>query len=237
MRKILILPLLILYSLFYSQKIKFESDLQIVYNLDFKPDSTQARRTDNIVTLYINKGTQSSIFQDDKKAKIDSIIASQKFTHLSSLPLFKTNHVIFKDLKKAKMTYSEIIDGVNFGYDESISDIKWKLNNEKKDVLGYECFKAETIFHGRNYIAWYTKDIPISEGPYKFTGLPGLILEIYDNKENFHYKAIAIINKPNNILYETSFGKTDRIKLRDSKINNIVKHSKSEVKLNPMEIK
>jgi len=235
MKKILILPFLILCSLFYSQKINFESNLQIVYSLDFRPDSTQAKRTDNVVTLYINKDTQKSIFQDDKKGKIDSIIASQKFTQLSSLPMFKTNHVIFKDLKKSEIVYSEVIDKINFGYDEAISNIKWKLDSEKKDILGYECFKAKTKFHGRDYIAWYTKDIPISDGPYKFAGLPGLIIEIYDDKESFHYKVIAITKKSNNILYDLGFNKIERIKLRDSKINNIIKYSKSEVRLNPME--
>lgn len=61
--------------------------------------------------------------------------------------------------------------------------IVWKLVNEKKDIAGYNCRKAETKFAGRNYTAWYSEEIPMSDGPYKFQGLPGLILEITDDKK------------------------------------------------------
>ncbi len=232
MKNILIIVFSLIFTLSYSQKINFESNMQVVYSLKFKPDSTQNRLTDNIVTLYINNN--KSIFQDDKKGKIDSIIAVQKYTQLSTLPMFKTNHVIYKDLNKGEITYSEIIDKINFGYIEQIKDIKWKLSNEKKTILTYECYKAETQFYGRNYIAWYTKDIPYSDGPYKFSGLPGLILKVNDDNDNFQYDAISISKKNVNIIYDTNFNKIDRIKLRDSKINNIIKR-KPDVKLNPME--
>ena len=235
MKKIFILTCVFSFLIFYSQKINFKSDTQIIYSLVFKPDSTQNKTTDNIVTLYLN-GNQS-IFQDDKKAKIDSIIASQKFTQLSSLPLFKTNHVIYKDLKKSLITYSEVIDYVNFGYNESIKDLKWKLYKGKKIILNYSCQEAKINFYGRNYTAWYTPELPVNDGPYKFSGLPGLIMEIYDDDDNFHYSAIAITKKTVDILYDTNFNIIERKKLRDSKINNIIKHSKTEIKLNPMERK
>lgn len=47
--------------------------------------------------------------------------------------------------------------------------------------------KATARYGGRNWIAWFTEEIPISEGPYKFNGLPGLIFEIYDDKENYKF--------------------------------------------------
>ena len=47
-------------------------------------------------------------------------------------------------------------------------------------ILGYTCHKATTRFRGRDYVAWYTEEIPLSYGPYKFRGLPGLITCIYD---------------------------------------------------------
>lgn len=235
MKKIFTIICIFSFLLFFSQKINFNSDTQITYSLIFKPDSTQTKISDNIVTLYL-KGNQS-IFQDDKKAKIDSIIATQKVTQLSSLPLFKTNHVIYKDLHKSLITYSEVIDYVNFGYNESIKDLKWKLYKRKRTILNYNCQEAKINFYGRNYTAWYTTDIPVSDGPYKFSGLPGLILEVYDENDHFHYKAIAITKKKTDILYDTNFNIIERIKLRNSKINNIIKHSKTEIKLNPMERK
>lgn len=62
--------------------------------------------------------------------------------------------------------------------------------------------KATADFGGRSWIAWFTKDIMISEGPYKFRGLPGLIFEISDTKDNFYFQLIKSYKL--NKTYETS---------------------------------
>jgi GLPGLI family protein len=59
-------------------------------------------------------------------------------------------------------------------------EIKWNIVEEVKMIKNYTCLKATTEFRGRKYIAWFTPDIPISDGPWKFKGLPGLILSITD---------------------------------------------------------
>ncbi len=57
------------------------------------------------------------------------------------------------------------------------AQINWTLvDDSTKSVLGYECHLAETDFRGRHWKAWYTMDIPVSLGPWKLSGLPGLIL-------------------------------------------------------------
>ncbi|MBN2610094.1 MAG: GLPGLI family protein [Bacteroidales bacterium] len=58
--------------------------------------------------------------------------------------------------------------------------IEWKLVNETKQIDKYLCNKAITKFRGREYIVWYSKDIPVSIGPWKFHRLPGLIVEVID---------------------------------------------------------
>lgn len=47
---------------------------------------------------------------------------------------------------------------------------------------------------GRQWIAWFTSEIPLSEGPYKFGGLPGLILEVADSEGDYRYTCIGIAN-------------------------------------------
>lgn len=54
-------------------------------------------------------------------------------------------------------------------------------------------------YAGRNWTAWYTEDIPIQFGSYKFNGLPGLILEIYDDKEHYHFTENSINQNPKQI--------------------------------------
>ncbi|MFP3835658.1 GLPGLI family protein, partial [Chryseobacterium sp. SIMBA_028] len=56
----------------------------------------------------------------------------------------------------------------------------WKLIDETKIINTITCKKAEVTFKGRNWTAWYSTDIPFPYGPYKFSGLPGLIIKITD---------------------------------------------------------
>jgi GLPGLI family protein len=224
--------LLFNFLMFSSQKTIFKSNIQIIYSLDFVSDSTRHIKNNEIMCLYL--GDNQSIFQTEKKYKVDSIVASQKVTILPSTPLFRVNHTVFKDLKRSNLTFIETVDKIVFGYEEPLN-MKWKLSNDKKTILTYDCYKAETTFRGRNYTVWYTRDIVIPDGPYKFAGLPGLILEVYDDKENFHYKLLQIINQPKEILYDKNIYMTDRKKLLESKIIHAQKNSKTEIKFNPIE--
>ncbi len=67
--------------------------------------------------------------------------------------------------------------------------IAWTIvSNTDSTIQGYRCTKATTRFEGRNYVAWFTPDIPIADGPYKFSGLPGLIVKISDTKGEHHFE-------------------------------------------------
>lgn len=68
----------------------------------------------------------------------------------------------------------------------------WAILSDTTSILNYTCIKATTHFRGREYIAWFTKDIPINEGPWKLYGLPGLILKVEDSENIFSIQAIGI---------------------------------------------
>ena len=71
---------------------------------------------------------------------------------------------------------------------EDATKFVWKIVSETKKTGSFVCKKATTTFRGRNYIAWYAPNIPVSFGPWKLNGLPGLILEAYDtNKKAYWY--------------------------------------------------
>lgn len=76
---------------------------------------------------------------------------------------------------------------------DSLPKLVWNIQtNDKKTILGMECFKATTVFRGSNIVAYFTNEIPIPFGPFKFKDLPGLILEIYNTDSNYNYKWEAI---------------------------------------------
>ena len=62
---------------------------------------------------------------------------------------------------------------------EPLNLFQWKFKRETKDILGYPCYKATCSFRGRDYVAWATREIPFKAAPWKFHGLPGVVLEVY----------------------------------------------------------
>jgi GLPGLI family protein len=79
-------------------------------------------------------------------------------------------------------------------YSENISIQDWKIYEDTMVILGYLCQKATCRFRGRNYTAWFSMDIPIQNGPWKFGGLPGLILKAYDDDELYVFECVKIEN-------------------------------------------
>lgn len=88
---------------------------------------------------------------------------------------------------------------------EKTRHIEWELFDETKKINNFLCQKAICNFRGRTYIAWFTNDIPVSLGPWKLNGLPGLILEAYDSKNQVFFNAEEIIFNSNNIIEEKVF--------------------------------
>lgn len=76
--------------------------------------------------------------------------------------------------------------------DEVLSPQDWEITEDTLTVLNYLCQRAETTFRGRNYIAWFTLDIPVNDGPWKLYGLPGMILKAEDSQGMFKFEAIGI---------------------------------------------
>lgn len=100
-------------------------------------------------------------------------------------------------------------------YSENIPTQDWTINNDTLTVCGYLCQKATCRFRGRDYIAWFTMDIPINNGPWKFGGLPGLILKVYDVDQFYTFECIKIENSKFQIKkYDfSSYQPTERLKL------------------------
>ena len=68
----------------------------------------------------------------------------------------------------------------------------WIVTDETDTIFDYPCRKAKVTYAGRNYFAWFTPDIPVSDGPWKFHGLPGLILQVEDDERTIQYVAIGL---------------------------------------------
>lgn len=102
----------------------------------------------------------------------------------------------FKDFYSDTFTeYSRMpgfLQGMNCQYTEKTPVQNWTIHTDTLSILNYRCQKATCTFRGREYTAWFSMDIPINNGPWKFGGLPGLILKVYDKEKIFVYESIGI---------------------------------------------
>lgn len=91
---------------------------------------------------------------------------------------------------------------------------QWEMvDDSTKTILGYECMLATCNYHGRQWKAWFSPEIPVSDGPWKLSGLPGLILEAYVPNSNFRFIATGIENTNTAItpIYQANtYAKVDR---------------------------
>lgn len=78
-----------------------------------------------------------------------------------------------------------------YTYSEKYSFPKWSVNQEEKTIMGYHCQRATANYLGRKWIAWFTTELPFNCGPWKLTGLPGLILEAEDEEGHFAFIAVS----------------------------------------------
>ncbi|MDY3089805.1 MAG: GLPGLI family protein [Porphyromonas sp.] len=80
----------------------------------------------------------------------------------------------------------------NWYYTEEMPRQEWTLLEGDSVIMGYVCHRASTSFRGRSYVAYYAPDIPLPYGPWKFGGLPGLILSVADEGGNHTYTAVGL---------------------------------------------
>lgn len=124
-----------------------------------------------------------------------------------------------------------------FLVEEDLPEIKWVTHNEKKVILGYETQKATTQFRGRDYEVWFTQAIGIYDGPWKLSGLPGLILEVktkdgflefeaYEINLNMEYSVIE--NLKNKYPKIKILSSDERKKMESKNVESQIKYLKSQ---------
>lgn len=189
----------------YNAKVFEKSNLNIYYRFKFLKDAKISENPrEGLCVLQI--GENYSKFSDTKTIQRDSLF--EKFSHLESVNAKEMNQLFMynplwnmeslKLVADKKITYQKRYK-TKYEYEELQPEFKWQLHNESKKILDYSCKKATVKYRGREFIAWYTTEVPINNGPYVFEGLPGLILEIEDSQNKYHFTAVGIDKKPMDI--------------------------------------
>lgn len=121
---------------------------------------------------------------------------------------------VVKNAGKGQMTTYDVNGIEKYRIEEAIPEFDWRISDETRNILGYECQKATTDYHGREWIVWFTPEVPIMNGPWKLGGLPGVILEAADSTGMYGFIADGVqqTSKPIVPIYSSDdYDKIDRI--------------------------
>jgi GLPGLI family protein len=165
------------------------SSNRFFYELTIKPKKTL--RMEKVMTV-LDITDKKSIYQDYTLLAQDSII-KLKVEEMQKTKVFKDfskdivmpkfAYKVTKFYPEMTIQYSEgMMNGMNpiqLAYKDK-PQFNWKISNEKLKIGEYNTQKATADFGGRKWTAWFSSDIPLQDGPYKFYGLPGLIVKIED---------------------------------------------------------
>ncbi|MCC3214027.1 GLPGLI family protein [Chryseobacterium sp. X308] len=167
---------------------------RFVYQVTMKPDAENKAdiKTEN---AYLDISPEKSVFYSENRIKRDSIMqkafqsgGGRVSINRDQMEGLRTNisYSIEKDKTNQKTYFKDRIGRDIYSYEED-RPLNWKIEPETRKIGEYKVQKAETDFGGRKWTAWFTTDLPYQDGPYKFGGLPGLIVKVEDDKGDYSF--------------------------------------------------
>jgi GLPGLI family protein len=168
-------------------------------------------------TMTLDIGAQMSHYYDAARPRKDSLNVSPldklDVSRIQSIEIYKDKHAdlfdnylgekyeqnyfdgttehIYKNRINGQLT---LIDNSNGLYrcDDPVGLLNWEITSDTATMLDYSCQKAKIHFRGRNYEAWFAPEIPINDGPWKFYGLPGLIVKVNDSDGLVAFECVGL---------------------------------------------
>ncbi len=183
-------------------------------------------------------GDKVSLYKDTSGCLLDSLNSNIELRNASITGMDFLNKCVSLNAGPAPGLYrfhekndsilEEGILTINFNYyRDAAPEINWNIGEERKEIEGIPCRIATTHLYGRDWTAWFAESIPVFEGPWKLTGLPGLIIEAYDNNREHEFELISF--SPCSVPIINYVEKGDQLtrkqmikeRIRDAKSKNI----------------
>lgn len=195
---------IVLIGCFQINKKGHPQDFLVTYSYSLQKYETKPESIKRGEAILAIKDT-SSLFMDKAQYQKDTTLQSAYFRNLPEnertavflrLDRPEFSYYITKSYSTQELQYAESINKTMFSYLEGFPEIAWEIKEDTARILGYICQKANGNFAGRDYVAWFSGEASLSDGPYKFSGLPGIILKLNDteNKINFEAKGLERIS-------------------------------------------
>ena len=170
------------------------TNYRAVYDFEYTKDSINSILEKDILYLEISKNSSFcfsyyTYYTDSLKntpngravwRQLFSAAIAKDGTNATSFPYKRSTFMVTKCYTSDTLCIKDMIDNDIYEYVASKNEFHWQLCDSTKNINGFEAYKATCCYHGREWAVWFSPDIPFSDGPWVFCGLPGLILEAHD---------------------------------------------------------
>ncbi|MDQ0591661.1 GLPGLI family protein [Chryseobacterium ginsenosidimutans] len=212
--RFILLIFIFIYTFLFGQN---KAKLEVRYNMKFIPDSTNKIKSGNFDLILLCNENESIYYSPDAKKYYDYLYekSSQMVggkISLGSLPTYpKVRGIVYK--KNNIITATLPLGKYNYSFDEP--QLNWELQKETKTINGMKCNLAKVKTDTNDtFFAWYTQQYQFSEGPFRFKGLPGLIIELYNTNKTIWIQT-AEIKKSDEEIKPLSLGSVIKLKSKN----------------------
>lgn len=209
----------------------FSQFFEAKYVVRFRANLNNESFSEENCHLLINKSTNNSYFFSEnfyKKDSIGNLISKNKQYRDPSMqdPNLRLKTMFYflinKDFEKKEIITNERIVTKIYTYPQEMK-LKWEISDDTLTIDNYICQKATLDYEGRSYSCWFTTEIAISDGPFKFCGLPGLILEISDTEKHYNFKMVSF-QKIQEIKFTKSYKQEKSLEVSFDDFKKITKY-------------
>ncbi len=210
--KIILLVSFFISNLLYSQKVHVKylhvrSEVATLYEDLYIDGNKVISRQDSIINFRNPSDSFGiSVFKPGKSTKAFYYISNLMDMNKTEKDFFFTSSVNGNDIND------------NYLIHDNVKKPLWSIDKKStKTIAGYKCIKATTNFRGSSVTAYFTPDLPYSTGPFKFYGLPGLILDVrVDNAAYNIWKVEKIeLDYKHPVNFSPDFKKYTKIEMKD----------------------
>lgn len=190
----------------YAQKKIDEAYLKCQYDYTYVVDTLYGKTAKDWLVLQIGKNMSKSYSY--YSMQVDSIFASPDRDAIlrqqinaaigskTEWPHKRMKAYVYKNYPQGKMTVTDGLLMQDYIYEDTLYAQNWVIQDSSKLILGHECQKAVCHYRGHCWTAWFAMDIPITDGPWKLCGLPGLIMEATSEDNSHAFKLLGLEKVP-----------------------------------------
>lgn len=220
-------------SYFWGQNF-LQPEIRVQYEVTYQPNKKDKNLVlkEKFVSII---GKEEAIFKPLQLYIADSILKHNNKKINIAIDYWDLYLNTIISVKNDKIVHSDLLEKTLFSYQEKNKDFNWKITDTIKEISGVQCKIATLEKYGRTWTACYSDEYAFPFGPYKFNGLPGLILEVFDKEKEYHFRFYRIKKYTAN-YFEDRFSVSKEIpkykfyELRSNALLNINRQSFLKIK-------